>query len=446
MILLNITTFFSHLHPLVVHLPIGFLLLAVFFNILSYSKKYNGLKFAESLALLLGFISAIAACIFGYLLSLSGDYDQHLRRNHEFTGILIAIISGILYFSTTSDPKKASLFPNKTFSVILISLIVLVCYCGHMGASLTHGNDYLSIETLMMEVRDKPTNVANAMIFEDVVQPILQNKCAQCHREGKLKGNLSVGSLHSLYKGGKSGAAIVPGKLTESELYKRVTIDPENKDFMPKDGKPPLTKSEVAIIRWWIDQANATDGKKMSELKNSEAIKPQIMSYLGLAGGDLSVVTDTHEVAEAINSEIPVLGDTVQLEQLRKKGLMVRLMLKKPLMLDITLPAKSGIKITDFKENILPLAKNIIWLNLSANNLSDDDLSFIKLCTNLEKLRLENNPLTDQVVNNLYSMKHLKSVNLNGTKVTNAAIMKLKKNPSVKSIYAWRITTNQASN
>lgn len=39
MILANIFTFAGHLHPLIVHLPIGFILLAAVFNILSYKKE-----------------------------------------------------------------------------------------------------------------------------------------------------------------------------------------------------------------------------------------------------------------------------------------------------------------------------------------------------------------------------------------------------------------------
>ena len=44
MILLDIPGFLGHLHPLVVHLPIGFLLLALVFDLLSYFNRYAYLK------------------------------------------------------------------------------------------------------------------------------------------------------------------------------------------------------------------------------------------------------------------------------------------------------------------------------------------------------------------------------------------------------------------
>jgi hypothetical protein len=292
------------------------------------------------------------------------------------------------------------------------------------------------MQTLTKRERDKPASVDNAKIFEDLVQPIFQNKSRQCHSDGKLKGNLSVESLQALLKGGKSGPAVVAGKLDESELYKRITLDPENKDFMPKDGKTPLTKSEVKIIKWWIEKGNAINGKRIAELKNINTIKPELASYLGF-GGVTAPVEDGQVLTQAINPDIPLNTDTTPINLLRKKGFMVRFMLKKPLMLDITLPARSGIKVTEFKNDMLPLAKNIIWLNLSSNNFTDTDLSFLKSLINLEKLRLEENPLTDQVSNSLSALKHLEAVNLNETKITSVCVANLKRNPGIKRIYTW---------
>ena len=138
-----------------------------------------------------------------------------------------------------------------------------------------------------------------------------------------------------------------------------------------------------------------------------------------------------------INPDIPLLTDTMHISNLRKKGVMVRYMLKKPLMLDVTVPAGSGIKATDLKAAILPLAKNVVWLNLSSNNFTDVDLSFLGIFTNLEKLRLNGNPLTDQVSNQLLALHHLQSVNLNHTRLTANGLATLKTNPSIKNVYTW---------
>ena len=114
-------------------------------------------------------------------------------------------------------------------------------------------------------------------------------------------------------------------------------------------------------------------------------------------------------------------------------------------MLDITLPANSGIKIADIKSDLMPLAKNIIWLNLSGNNFTDNDLAILRSFINLEKLRIEKNPVTDGISNDLISLKHLEAVNLNETKITDLTVANLKKNPGIKRIYTWGTAVKQAN-
>ncbi|MCW3120141.1 MAG: hypothetical protein JWM28_4223, partial [Chitinophagaceae bacterium] len=76
--LLSILDFTGRLHPLLVHLPIGILLLACFFQWLTANNKFAFLQPAIPVALFWGMISAVASCISGYILSDSGDYDADL--------------------------------------------------------------------------------------------------------------------------------------------------------------------------------------------------------------------------------------------------------------------------------------------------------------------------------------------------------------------------------
>jgi uncharacterized membrane protein/mono/diheme cytochrome c family protein len=434
--LLDIPGFLGHLHPLVVHLPIGFLLLAIMFDLLSYHSRYAYLKAAVPVTLFAGFISAVAACIFGYLLSLSGNYDDTTLSNHKFAGIILTIISGLLFLVTTPKGKSLITVPAKLFSLLFLGLAVLMAYAGHQGGSLTHGNTYLSIETLTQQRREKPANVEDAMIFEDVVHPVLESRCGQCHGAGRLKGKLSIKTLASLLKGGKHGAAVIPGKLAESELFKRITLDPDNEGYMPANGKTPLTKNEVEIIRWWIEKAMAAEGKPIVSFKDKEMIKPRVAVFLGLSKtlpGEAATA-----IAQHINPDIPQTANTAVIQKLRNKGLMVRVMLQQPIMLDITLPEGSGKKMADIKEDVKLIAKNIIWLNLSGNGFTDKDLDFLHLLTNIEKLRLEKNPVSDNIIEQLTGLQHLEAVNLNETNITSTGLGKLEKNAALKRIYSWK--------
>ena len=436
--LLDIALFSGRLHPLVVHLPIGFLLLATIFELVSYREKYAHLKGSVSFILLLGFISAVLACVLGYILSLSGDYETTALNDHKNSGIMLALFSGLLYLISDGTFKKLPVIKRSFFTVLCLLIVGLLSYTGHQGGTLTHGAEYLSIEVLTQQERIKPTSVEQAMIFEDVVHPILIQRCSQCHRDGKMKGELSMKTLADLKKGGKSGAAIVAGSLKDSELFKRITLDPEHEDYMPTDGKTPLTKSEVEIIQWWIDKGGAINGKRMAELKNTQTINPLIANYLNI-GNNGKAAESADSDYPARNPDIPAFSNLQLLDSLRNLGLNIRIMQHQPLMLDMTLPEDKGNQISLIKTELKSIAKNVIWLNLSGCNLTDKDLDFLPLLINLEKLRLEKNPITDNTISLISSLKHLEAVNVNETGFSRAGVEQLKEISSLKRVYDWKI-------
>jgi uncharacterized membrane protein len=437
MILLDITTLIGHLHPVVVHLPIGFLALAILFELLSYFKKFEQLKIAIPITLLVGFITAVLSCIFGYLLSLGGEYEFSKINNHKIAGITLAVASGLLFISTTTVVKKLFSIPRVIFSSLCVVVLLIMIYTGHQGGSLTHGSDYLSIKLIDEPIRKKPISVAEALLFEEVVQPILIQRCGQCHREGKMKGQFSVQTLETLLKGGKTRAAVVAGSLNKSELFNRITLDPSNEKYMPADGKTPLTKAEIEIIQWWIEKGMATKGKKIAELNVSPEIQSKIAVVLGI-GNSIAVSETAITENSKINPEIPAISNTALIDSLRNKGINVRLMLHQPVMLDITIPPGMNASLNTIKPILQSIAKNVIWLNLSDNGLTDNDLDFLSGMTNLEKLRLEKNPITDKIVPQLSGLKHLEAVNLNETNVSEAGIEKLKQVPGIKRVYQWK--------
>ena len=433
---LDIPTFLGHLHPVIVHLPIGFLLLAVIFEFLSYFKKYKELKIAVSFTLLLGFVSATLACLFGYLLSLGGNYDAQILANHKVGGIILAGISGLLFLVTTAPLNKIVSAYRRHYTVICLFLLLVVSYTGHLGGLLTHGVNYLSLNIISEGVANKPVSVEEARLFEDVVQPLLNKKCAQCHREGKMKGELSVQTYGGLMNGGKSKSVIIGGNLDKSELYKRITLDPSNDKHMPPDGKTPLTQGEIGILKWWIEKGMAGKGEKITDLKDIGEIKPLVANFLGF-GAALKSDEMIPQIDNKVNSEIPLNFNIGFIDSLRNHGLVVRVMMHNPVMLDITLPAGSKFIPNSIKTDLKAVAKNVIWLNLSGNGLTENDLDFLPKMTNLEKLRLEKNPVTDKVTNLLLGLSHLEALNLNETKITGFCLEKLKQMPGLKRVYSW---------
>ncbi len=82
------------------------------------------------------------------------------------------------------------------------------------------------------------------------VQTLLATRCQVCHSGKTRTGGLSLATIEDVLKGGKRGPAIVPGKPTESLLYKLIS---GAQPAMPFQWQP-LTPAEVASIRQWIEQ------------------------------------------------------------------------------------------------------------------------------------------------------------------------------------------------
>ena len=89
--------------------------------------------------------------------------------------------------------------------------------------------------------------------FVKEVQPLLKASCFQCHGSEKQAGGLRLDLKSGALTGGASGKAILPGGSKQSLLIKRV-LGSGGLPVMPM-GFAPLTKTQVDLLRNWIDQA-----------------------------------------------------------------------------------------------------------------------------------------------------------------------------------------------
>ena len=77
------------------------------------------------------------------------------------------------------------------------------------------------------------------------VGPVLVRRCLECHSGESPEGGLALTDEAALYRGGDSGAAIVPGDSQASLLWQRVEAD----EMPPKH---PLTAAEKEVFADWI--------------------------------------------------------------------------------------------------------------------------------------------------------------------------------------------------
>ena len=79
---------------------------------------------------------------------------------------------------------------------------------------------------------------------------LLENRCAGCHNSATRQSGLDLSTRDAAVRGGDRGPAIVPGRATESFLYK--VLAHTEKPAMPKIGAK-LSDVELALVAAWID-------------------------------------------------------------------------------------------------------------------------------------------------------------------------------------------------
>ena len=412
--------------------------------VLSYREKYASLRQVIPVVLFAGFVSATLSCVTGYFLSTGGDYEDETVSLHRWLAVGTTLVSLIAYLFSRKNSVSAHASTKKTGISILLVLLAGITLTGHYGATLTHGSGYLSTAILFDKAAEKKhiTDINRALVFDDLVQPVLTAKCSSCHNSSKRKGGLSMHTLAAVLVGGKHGAAIKPGNALGSLFMKRVSLDPKNEKFMPADNKPPLTETEKKLISWWIDHEAETAGKTAGQVNMPADLKSAVAGLLkieknseGLA--DSSAMASNHYVA---NLKLANLTDAA-INKLKQVGFRVKYIHLKPVLLDISLPASNGAlaaSTPDKMNALLAVKDNVLWLNLSGNSISDKQLDTISRCTNLQRLRLDNNPVTDKGITRLQGLQNLESINLCNTKITGQSLPVLAGMHKLAHMYIWQ--------
>lgn len=425
--LISVSEFFGRFHPLLVHLPIGVLLIGLLLQWIAAKEKYTNLQHSVPFIILIGAIAAILSCISGYFLSLSGEYDESTVNWHMWMGIAVAVIAIVLYLRLIK--KKI----DRSYKVLSVGLFFLVSFTGHLGGSLTHGSDYLTSAFANSDGSSKTSqkvipDVQQAFAYADIIQPMLQDKCYSCHGPSKQKGKLRMDTPELLMKGGKEGVEIIPGKADESELIKRLLLPREDKHHMAPKEKPQLTEKQVALLHWWIEQG-ADFNKLVKDMAQPEKIKPVL---LALQAG--------HEEIKAVPN-VPVepveKADQAAIQKLKDAGIVIIPVAQNSnyLSVNFVTAPDAGDKEVSL---LMPLKKQLAWLKLGNSKITDSAALVIGQCTNLTQLHLNNTSITDKGLEALKTISNLQSLNLVGTKVTAKGVQVLKDLKALQTVYLYQ--------
>lgn len=427
----TISEFIGHFHPLLVHLPIGILLIAVLFYFLSAKEKYKTLRTSIAVALFWGMLSAILSCISGFLLSQSGDYDDAIVSQHQWLGIATAVVSVAAYFLHTKNSNHL----KWAMPVMALSIIIT----GHLGGTLTHGEGYLTESFSKKEdtkIVMKPiADIQQAVVYSDIVQPVLQSGCYSCHGPNKQKGKLRLDEPSFIDKGGKTGKSIVPGNISESEIIKRISLPIDNEDHMPPKQKPQLSAAQIELLNWWV-LSGADYHKKVAELKQPEKIKPVLASLQAGGQKDFTILSDVPEKPTAPAPESI-------LNELRNLDVAVSVVAKNSNYLSVNFIAVDSV--TDKQLQLIKqLDKQIIWLKLGNTKINDTVLATAGRLVNLTKLYLNSTNINDKGLLYLKNLTRLQYLNLSGTNVTTGGIASLESLKNLKQLYLYQSNSTAA--
>jgi len=421
--------FWGHFHPMLVHLPIGMFFMA---GILHFFAKEKNTDPIVIRILLWSSAFAVISAAMGWALAQSGEYDSSTLQIHQWLGISTCVLSaGLTYVMYAEINRRLT---NTLFIVGLTCLTIT----GHYGGNLTHGSDYLTASLpasarkmlgLEEEVKEVPkiTNLNEAVVYTQLVKPILAQKCTSCHNEQKQKGKLRLDAPNFLLKGGENGSIISAGKPLDSELIKRLLLEENDEHHMPPKGKTPLTENEISLLHWWIQQG-ADFNKKVAQLPADEKIK---------------AVLNTYAKGEVLAQESPVFklsvdaANEADLDRIRKHGLLANPVSKEQPFIEIN--AINAPRATD-KElaDLSKIQSQIIRLKLGNTRLSGEFMKEIGQMPLLILLDLNHTKISDPDLESLQNLAYLESLNLVGSPISDRGIMSLAKIKSLKRLYLWQ--------
>lgn len=404
-------------HPLLLHFPIVLLvlawMLACFGSRLDIPRTTID-RLIDALLLFSAWCAAITA-IAGLLLSKEGGYEGSGFLWHKWTGVALCFLSAaLLWYHQRRGQGNHSRFFVTGLSLSLVILLI----AGHFGAGLTHGENYL-LEPLQQK-RRKTHDIETAIVFGDLIHPILEAKCLSCHSSGKAKGGLVLADTASLLKGGESGAALIKGSVEESLIIERLLLDLDHEHRMPPKGKPQLTPDELALIEAWV-ASGADFNLPLAALPADDTIRHLAVAIYG-------------PPAEAVY-DFPA-ADAATIAKLNTPYRVVSAIAHGSPALAVSFYGKSFYTEQSLQE-LAAVDEQVVSLTLSGMPLSTDDREKLKAFINLRELILNNTPIDDTWGEALAALPKLRTISLSGTGLKEPGLTELLSVPTLRSIYVW---------
>lgn len=432
--------FFGRFHILVVHAPIGLLLAALVMELCRGFKPLRSFSKGVAAVLWLGALGAGASVILGLILMVSEEVTGGGMDRHKWSGIAVAVLAFVSLAMKLADAKRG------LYLAVLTITVFLTGYAGHMGGMLVHEDDFFSehapkpLKPLFGETEDEEkediVDIGALLFYAEVIQPIFDEKCVECHGAEKVKGKLRMDSFEELAKGGDIGESFVAGDVEASELHYRVAdCEPGDDDFMPP-GKDdvPMTPEEIALMDLWIEKG-ASPTMTVAEAAPTENLLAVIEA---IAKGEEGPVEEpiiawaelTPEEQKERLAQVQAAAEEIGFSIMPLSAEDDRLRLNV-----INCASEFG----DEQLALLkPIESHLAWVDLKNSKITDAGMKQIGRMLELERLHLENTEITDGGLSHLTRLAKLNYLNLYNTKVSDDGLGALYGLRSLRKLYLWQ--------
>jgi hypothetical protein len=449
----DMVRFLGRFHPVLLHLPIGILLLVAVIELgrmLRIGRRGFG---STTVGVFFGAASAVVASLAGFLLYHGGGWEEsELAERHLWGGLAVAALAcasfGAKVWADAAAGRKAMAWVlTAKFRLFLFATCGVMAFASHDGASLTHGENYLTQYApdwfrQMMGEEKKPAPapvkpVEERVIYADIVAPILEGKCTQCHDADKQKGKLRMDTYEFLLAGGKEGPAIEPGSAEKSNIIVRAELDEDDDEHMPPEGKPDLEDHELLLLKWWLD-TGGTEDARVGDVEAGEDILAAIEKLQPVAtvapdpdgGGEEPAPAaggDERAQVEARMAEVP---------EPASKGL--KFESQESNLLDFTAVSSRAEFDDEAMGKLGAVLEDLVSADFSATKITDAGAALLVKARKLKKLRLNGTAVGDASLETIGGLPELESLNLYGTSVTDEGLKKLGGLKTLKKLYLWQ--------
>lgn len=431
--------FVGRFHPLLVHFPIALLLLAALLRALDLRRTARegspaGRAGITGLVLWLGALGAVGSAAAGLALGSFGGYAGDLFDRHQWLGLAVAATSMASALVWTAGDGGVR-WPRLDAGLLAASVLLLLP-TSHFGATLTHGEGFLTqyapafIRSWVGGPPAGPPAGAppeTLRVYATFVAPVLQAHCVSCHGPARVEGGLRLDTPEAIMKGGDDGPVIVAGRAASSEIVRRVWLPSSHDDAMPPRGHRPLAPADAALLRWWVDQGAGVD-QTLADVDIPPDVVPIVEALVGpvSSGGPVLPAASVTPAADAAIAAARRAGFVLEPVVDGSNYLSVHATGALDRIDDEALKALEGV------------APQVLWLDLAGTRVTDDGVRSLEACAHLTRLRLNRTAVGDAGLARLASLAHLESLNLYGTRVTDDGLAALGGLTGLRRLYVWQ--------